>query len=830
MKSIRLLVVVCVMLSGPVVSAFGPGVHMRESERTLQHLAEESDEWAELVEAPLAVPYLRLGSISPDFHMLSDELGFGHAKGLSYYLIDGSEELEPRFRLFALGHLAHTGSDASAEVFFASTLFASAPLGMFDLFEGENRPVGRTEDIVEAYGDLILGDYDAVVDTLFDFYLEDEAAEARMNEIISWYCEMGSEYHSLETDCALVLEQMKNRLSAADPIVGGAGREQARELVDVLIGGTPEELVSLFTGGLLSSLLGQSFAPSDHFELEVERFKNSVLLDLEFWELYDTDFVDLGPSLAIEQLEHRTEGWPRYYSNALISGNIQSVLQSDPDLFDLQPGLHVDELTFHNSSGEALTIATEAVAGDSLEAHVRLFVGLAFDGTVRGVVRGDRPGLSTSDDPVLGEASVTFSATPHDYATEPRTDLVIPFTADTEDVLGFYVELHVGDEPRPWFTTNWDSVWQTGELDLDWDVYQENFGTYGHWPSSLPVEGASSDLGSVFAKAVIFPNGGGIEGLKVSLSGVETSVNTAPNGVSVFDGLEPGAVYVRTAANEDYAASGPVSTAVAAGQATWPVLAVEAVPRLLDFDPFLNVNDCLEIRWNLSAFGDQADDFVAELRMPGGEPLLGEASVGKAGHTSLCPERGFEDGLEFTVALLAIYPGDLRGLESESEVVLVDASGPEITEPDVDLADLELGCYYERPNSYRMELSTTIFDPHSEVVSVVLDIGEERWRADLPEGGLDTSEGHPITFSIEAGQVRSGQALTLSASNAAGMETVLDNLNLPSWDNPSPCPDNDPDPIEPGCAVAASSLSGVWPGLVFGLLLVALRRSRRLTS
>lgn len=826
MKPIRLLVIVCVILVGSsLANAFGPGVHMREGELTIQLLAEDNAEWAELLDAPLALPYVRLGSIAPDFHMLSDELNFGHAKGLSYHLIDGSEELDPRFRLFALGHLAHTGSDASAEVFFVSTLFSSAPLGMFDLFEGENRPVGRSEDIVEAYGDLILGDYDAVVDTLFDFYLEDEDAEARMDEIITWYCEMGGEYHAQTPDCALVLQQMKDRLSAADPILGGSGREQARELVNVLIGGTPDELVTLFTGGLLSSLLGQSFAPSEHFDVEAERFKNSVLLDLAFWELYDTDFVDLGPTLALEQLEHRGEGWPRYFGNALISGNIQSVLQSAPDLFDLQPGLHVDELTFHEEAGETITSATSAEAGDTLETQVRLFVSLPFDGSVRGVVRGDRPGLSTVADPVLGEATVTFSADPRDYITEPRTELTIPFTAETEDLLGYYVELLVGDETRPWFTTNWDSVWQTGELDLDWDVYQANFGTYGHWPSSLPIEGATDNLGSLFAKAIVFPNGPGIEGLEVALLDQLDPALTASNGIAVFDRLEPGPVYLRTTANGDYSAAGPIDVDIVAAEASWPVFAVEAVPRFLDLDPYLNVNDCLDIRWNLDAFGDQADDFIAEVSSSAGEPVLTEVSVGTAGHSSLCPEGGLDDGLEFVVSLRAIYPGDLSGLSTDSDVVLVDASGPELGEPNVDLADLEVGCYYDRPNSYRFNLSTTVRDPHSEVVSVVLTIGEETWRAELPEVGLSGSRVHPIDFSVEAGLVRSGQAFALSATNAAGLETILEELSLPTWEEATPCPDDEPDPIEPGCSAVGPTSRSVW--MCFWVLMFACRRQRR---
>ena len=88
---------------------------------------------------------------------------------------------------------------------------------------------------------------------------------------------------------------------------------------------------------------------------------------------------------------------------------------------------------------------------------------------------------------------------PHDYTVVPRTVLEVPFFVEEEDVLGYGLDLYVGEATLPWMTTRWDRIWGIEELDLSLPIYTENFGTYGHWPPSLPrvAAGEQSAVGIV---------------------------------------------------------------------------------------------------------------------------------------------------------------------------------------------------------------------------------------------------------------------------------------------------------------------------------------------
>ncbi len=155
---LTLIIAAALAVFPATAGAWGPAMHVREAERTLQVLREVDDQWDILVQSdPLARQYLRLGAISPDFQHGSAELTFGHSKALSYHLLESAPDDRADLKLFALGHLIHLAGDATAEAFVSPWVWAAHPLGMYDLFVGGDGQVGESETIMEGFSEITLG-------------------------------------------------------------------------------------------------------------------------------------------------------------------------------------------------------------------------------------------------------------------------------------------------------------------------------------------------------------------------------------------------------------------------------------------------------------------------------------------------------------------------------------------------------------------------------------------------------------------------------------------------------------------------------------------------
>ena len=124
------LVVMLILACPASARASGPGVHVREAARTLELLTAKDAAWAEAAKQPLALAYMQLGSIAPDFEWAADAVHFGHSKELSYHLVDAAKSAPPGYAFFALGHLTHQASDPAGETFFTPAVFSSAAVGM----------------------------------------------------------------------------------------------------------------------------------------------------------------------------------------------------------------------------------------------------------------------------------------------------------------------------------------------------------------------------------------------------------------------------------------------------------------------------------------------------------------------------------------------------------------------------------------------------------------------------------------------------------------------------------------------------------------------------
>jgi len=578
------LLLLC-LTAPPLAWASGPGVHLLEADRVLDSLAESDPQWAELAELPLARSYLHFGAVSPDFEKATETIPFGHQHGLSYFLLEKAKLEKPEFRLFALGHLCHQGSDGAMEALIVPAFFSSAPIGLYSLFGEYADGRADSEGIIESFGDLVLGDWLSLVDMLFDFWYEDDEAKQRASELFYWYCEAGAEHFAMSVDCDLVKSELEGLLAKADGLVGMMSREEAKQFVQMLIDQPLEELVNLATSGMLTSMLSGQVEPGPEYDAEVERFKNSVFVDPEFWKLYE-QLEMLGPAYALDALEVKppSGSWPIYDANAIRCGNIQSIMNYAPLETQVIVGLTVDQLVYLDSEGEQITEVLPGDEAQTFTARVRFFSALPFEGTVRGAVRKDRPGFDQQGDEILGEADIMVAIDPVQYVTEPRSELEISFVADFDGALGYYVELYADDAKLPWFTTSWDRLWLIEELDFHREIYKSNFGTYGHWPPSLPLAEPDETPAVLFVKVSLAFAGGPVEGVTVSVAGSEPRTTKA-NGLAVFDELQPGETTIELSAN-GYLTPGPTQVLLPPLEQTFVELALLVDPAIRHADPY----------------------------------------------------------------------------------------------------------------------------------------------------------------------------------------------------------------------------------------------------
>ncbi|TNF35747.1 MAG: hypothetical protein EP329_05930, partial [Deltaproteobacteria bacterium] len=790
--------------------AFGPGVHSREAVRTLERLAVDDPAWGTLMEAPLWRSYLTLGAISPDLDFALDTVDFGHGKALSYHLIDQAAALGPEHLLFALGHLCHNASDASSEGFVVSTLFSSAPIGIFDAIADQG-PERESEGLVEGFGDLMIGDWDTVVDALYDLYLDGDEARARLASVFTWYCETARAYLGRATDCGAALTEVSGVFDEVRAILGGSGREAARELVHALVTMPPDALVDLVLGGALDSVL----SPGD-FELgedaarDVERVKETALMSPAFWSLYDEALSDLGPSFAIAFLATRSTDWPRYNGPAMQAGNLSSLLAFLPDDYDVQVGFLVDEVVWRDAAGAPAAALPADRVGETWTVSARFFSALPLVDVVRGVVRLDLPGLDAAADPIVGEATLEVAIDPEAYVTAPRGLLTVSFATDGADAgLGYTLELAVGDGARPTFTTSWDRLWTIDALEVDRPLYRDNFGTYGHWPPSLPLAEPSVVTADLFVKVRHAPAGTGIGGVTVSLDDGARERVTGPNGVACFDDVAPGDHRVSLSAPGHYVVPGELAATAPLREATWLDVALEAIPAVSTPAPYHGDAACLPVMIDAAPFGDQVAIFEVEARDPEGSGLGAPAEVRRSGTGELCFEPPLADGQRVVVAARARYRDGTKGVEGTSPVTTIDGSPPTVSLAAATDPDACVPAEVDAPWRPAATVTVTVNEPHSAVGEVRWRVGAGDWRVatGAPEG-----DAWIAVVAVEAGDgAGEGGLFEAQASNALGAESPIVRVTLPTLTAAERCetptvadPDPDPEPDTTGATADPS--------------------------
>ena len=779
------------LAASPPAVAFGPGVHMREAAVVLDRLAADAPTWGADATSPLALAYLGLGSISPDFMFMADALGFGHALDLSRHLLADAATRDPAHRLFALGHLCHIASDGSSEAFTVPAFFSSAPLGAFDLIADQG-PHREAEGIVESLGDFMTGDWHAVVDTLYDLWLDGPAARARFASVFAWYCTTASTYLGVPTDCSLAATQIGDTLDEVASLLGGFSRDEAHVFIDGLLAAGPDALVDLVASGAVGGLTGTAtYETGPEAERELARVRSSALMDPAFWALYDTSLAGLGPAFAADFFAGHYSGWPAYNENAIRSGTITSHLRFLPEDFAVRTGFMVDELRWETLEGSPVAAVDAALAGAPLVARVRFFSALPLAAVVRAAVKRDLAGIATAADPVLGDAEVAVDIDPHAYAVVTRHTLTVPFAATPGDGLGFYLELTVGDDPLPAFTTNWDRIWTIGSLDFDRAMYAEDYGTYGRWPPSLPIAAPTAQTGALFAKAVRYPAGSGIPGATVTLDGGAPSSVTSSAGAALWPDLAPGPHTVHVAA-PGFAPAEAVTVDLPNLGTAWARVALHAIPAVTTPAPFTSAPACLPYQIDRAPFGDQIAGFRVEARAAaGGQVLAGPVDVGKVAQGELCFATALADGTALRAVARARYIDDTLGVEGAGPVVTVDTSAPELTS----LAIAAAGSACVPTDAAVPWLPATTLtvgarDPRSGVVGASLTLArgsatetaEAAPAAPAPEAALD--------LTVPAGPYPDGASLIIRVTNGAGLvqERAVTPTELPRLGEAERCP------------------------------------------
>lgn len=755
------------LLFSSTALAYGPGIHCREADRALEMIIELDDSWANDMEGPYARSYLRMGANSPDFQWAADGLNFGHSKELSYHLLQSAQSLGPEHRLFALGHLAHVAGDASAEVFVTPTLFASAPIGPMDLFVGDDNAKAESEAILEGYGDLVNGDWLAVVECIWDLRLESPEAWQRFEDVFLWYCEAGNELYD-NSDCALALENLDQSFGVADDLLGSSDLEGAKALISLLIDQPLEALFDLYSSGLLSFLLGQEAAESENFDFYSNHFLTGPLVDPKLWTIYDKHFQDLGPAFTRDHYEHEITGWPEYDGVSIISGNIQSLLQFLPQYYSAQPGLHVTDLRWFNAEGEQVSDISMADAGKSMTAEVRLFSALPFAGTVYGHVLRDMPGLTPDLDEWVGEGEVSMDIDPLNYSLTPQTFLTIPFTVDADGVNGFYVELFVGEDEKPWFSTSSDRLWEIQELPMNLPVYH-HFDTYQDYPNSLKVADAENNQGSLLLHINVAPNGPGIAGASATI--LEETTSTNDTGNATFPTLEP-VFYDGSASAEGYSTE-TKSIPVATGAPSWNSIALHGLPSPA-LPQWVPSNTCIPVTWNTEVFADQAVDFNARATSPDqSDEWISTRSMGIEGKGELCADAPLENGLELIVALVAVYGDGTEGIQEWTEPVRLDGSEPDFQEMIQTL--VPLNCAELSEDTFPgFTLSIQVRDLESGIAKATYSMGgEDDWQ-EIEFEAQDDEKWTVISFSKDSKTAtQETEGLSLRIYNNAGGITEI---------------------------------------------------------
>lgn len=666
-------------------------------------LVEQHPEFAYLGDTPYFETYMHVGAIAPDIQWILP-VHQGHGSDFSLFLIEQALTLEPRFLVMAIGHLLHnSSSDPLCEQFWTPTLVSSAPLGMLNLLDGYSDAKGMSEGLTEVIGDVIVGDWDALIDMAYDIYFDGEEAQDRGYEAITWYVNQLNAFYGTTTDPDAIWASVLEKITIVEGYVGGATRQEFKDFFHSLKGETPADVLNFLTGDLIKQVAGSIGTRSADYDINVDAAMNSAVVEQSFWDIYqDTILADLSSFWFMDRvsafLEDQTPenldlanlGWPSWNGNAIISGNVMSVMQMLPDIYDVVPGLIVDEVTWMDMDGHPISAVSNELMGGQLKLRVRFYSAYDFAGTVSLAVLGDLPGLDQSFDIPAGSQTMSVTIDPRQCVPEGRRTIETTFTVGAALVEGFYFELRANDNPGAWLTSNWDSIIASGKVPVNQAIYRDNFATYGKWPPSLPVTSYSDDRCLFMVHTRTFPEGGPIAGAAVSMgavggfeAGEEWVVPTAPNGNAAFDLVAAGVHEFTITPPEgfvvvDASLINSIECNAAASRTVWTTRDYHVVPQAWIPGGISGRNDCIKFNTNAAAFFHKAERFqVSITNADGGAEILPMMEKNAKDQVEVCFPTAVENGTYVKIHLVPKYKdGFGLGVEGVSEAILIDSTSP----------------------------------------------------------------------------------------------------------------------------------------------------------
>jgi hypothetical protein len=775
----------------------GPGVHIRESDQIWSRLTNEYPAFKYLEETPMFLTYLHLGSIMPDFQWFLP-IRQGHSSEFSRYLLQMSMDQDQRFQLIALGHLMHNSvSDPLCEQFWTPTLMASAPLGMISLLQGYESEHGMAEGLTEVFGDPIVGDWDALIDVIFDVYLDGPDAAELGHEAIIWYVESMNAYYGTDTDGQAVWQELVDKIADYESFIAGLGRQGTKDFFKELLGETPKDMLKLLTGDMIARIAGDAAKRNQDYELNIGFVTQSAIVDPDFWNIYqDTLLADLSSFWYIDRLNTFAEtilpqdastmllGWPSWSQWPMVSGNIMSTMRFLPELYKVTPGLIVDEVQWTDLMGNPVSQVTDAMLTSTLKLRIRFYTAYDFNGDIRLEVKGDLPGLNQALDLTCGQHTESFDLDPRTYVTGARSFIETEFVPGTTPVDGFYFELFANQESKPWFTSNWDEIMASGKVPVYQDIYRNNFATYGKWPPSLPMAPGSGSIDCEFmVMARTFPNGGPIPDISVVIDrsddgeGTETvAKRTLENGVAAFDLVEP-AQYSITGHLDEMDATRFIAvdedpTALqcpATGGLFWTMLQYHVIPVIWVPGFISGRNDCVVFNTNLNEYWGRVDMFKLTIVDYNNETVIVPETMKKARtRIEVCFSEPLDNGTVIQIKAIPVYVGDAGvGVEGFSGPILVDSTAPIID--DVQFTATAATCddgAHVLP--FRVDLDVTANPGPIDLV----ELWNNEWQAlSFESVPKETPGASRLTVSFDADGYREGDIMLFRLTNRVGVST-----------------------------------------------------------
>lgn len=747
-----------------LLQLFGPGMHIREGNMAFKMLKEQQPEFAALDETPFALGWLNLGANGPDFENFLSSVKFGHSRELSYHLIDASADQPGGIRLFALGHLMHNSSDVAADGFVIPTLFASGAIGMTDLKPGGDDQKAEAETIVDVFGDLAIGDWYALVDVAFDFWLDGPEAQGRMKALVDWYCKEAGVFYKTQYDCDAIYEEIGVMAGKAAGAFNNMDRAAAKAWVKLILGHSLKPAAEFAFGGTIMGLIGKPWDGTPEQEKNLDFFLATPMGQRDYWEQTYLPMDKIGPNIFLDLLAQRppASAWPNEDRAACYCGNLVSMMNYLPELYATVPGILVDKLEWLDEAGARVMALAEADQGKQLRLRLRLYSALPFDGQLMLKVRKDAPGIAADGDALVAEKTLAFAYDPDNTTAEARKFLELEFAADLEGAVGLYAELWKNDAAGPMFSTSVDALLAAGILPMN-KVPYTSFDSYLGWPGSLPVTGRLEQDARLLV-GTSWPAGfGPMADVTISLekNGEAAGSLQTGSGGTVFLEVSPGDTWAISATRKGFGYAD--QTVQSENRLTVVSLVMHPHSPPKNSTAWTTAGTTLEFAWDTEVYAGCAASFKLGLEDYFGKSLteLVESSTDGLETLTIPPET--PDKTSVIPVLYAVYTDGTTGPRQKGPRVMVDSTGPVVESCTRESFDCEVG------DEGQDAFSVIVIEGGCPVVALAYAMNKGQFQETEILADKESGDSHTLEFAIPCGNIDINGVMVLKATNGIGL-------------------------------------------------------------